>query len=240
MRKKPEINQINKPKKKINIENSAKDIRKKVEKALLSEFLPEFLNRIDHIIIFKALSKEKIHGIANLVLKQITAKLLLRNYYLIVESNAIDAVVDQSYNPKYGARPIIRNMSKLVEDPVLIIIANEFVPPFATITINYKNNKFATSWVESRIIANKIVDAPIIVEDSFTSSIIEKDKEIYKSHEAKNILYYTEKYGHIVVNAKHNKLTTYQLRTMFSKNLAKLYEKQKLKYFIDSINSNKT
>ena len=240
MRKEFETNQTNKLKKEISNKTEANKIRKKVEKALLGKFLPEFLNRIDHIIIFKALSKEKIHGIANLALKQLTAKLLLRNYYLIVDSYAINAIVDQSYNPKYGARPIIRNMSKLVEDPVSVIIANESVPPFATISMNYKDDKFATSWVASRVSANKIVNLPIIGEDNYTSSIIEKNKESYKSNEAQNILYYTEKYGHIIINTKHNKLTSCQLRTLFSKKLAELYKKQKFKYFIDYINSNKS
>jgi hypothetical protein len=240
MRKEPEANQINKPEKGINNENTPSEIRKKVEAALLKNFLPEFLNRIDHIIVFKALSKEKIYGIANLALEQITARLLLRNYYLVVDSYAMNAIVDQSYNPKYGARPIIRNMAKLVEDPVSIIIVNEFVPPFATITINYKDDKFTTSWVESRVVTRKMADMPIIKEDNYISSIKEKDKKSYKFREAKNTLYYTEKYGHIIVNTKHNKLTTNQLRIIFSKKLAELYEKQKFEYFIDHINSNKS
>ncbi|MFO7170817.1 MAG: AAA family ATPase, partial [Chloroflexota bacterium] len=96
----------------------ADDVRKKVEDALKQLFRPEFLNRIDATIIFHALTNEEIRKIAELLIRRVQAQLKEHDLTLEVREDAYDLLAKRGYDPAYGARPLRRIITNLIEDPL--------------------------------------------------------------------------------------------------------------------------
>ena len=94
------------------------DIRKKVDDALKQLFRPEFLNRIDATIIFHALTNEEIRQITRLMLKRVQDQLKEHNLTLEITDEACDMLAKRGYDPAYGARPLRRIITNLIEDPL--------------------------------------------------------------------------------------------------------------------------
>ena len=94
------------------------DIRKKVDDALKQLFRPEFLNRIDATIIFHALTNEEIRQITRLMLKRVQDQLTEHNLTLEITDEACDMLAKRGYDPAYGARPLRRIITNLIEDPL--------------------------------------------------------------------------------------------------------------------------
>ncbi|MCI5936604.1 MAG: ATP-dependent chaperone ClpB [Eubacterium sp.] len=91
------------------------DCEKAVMGRLKGSFRPEFLNRLDEIIMFKPLSKEDIGGIVDLLVKDINRRIADKEITLQVSDEAVDYIVDHAYDPAYGARPLKRFLQKNVE-----------------------------------------------------------------------------------------------------------------------------
>lgn len=81
-------------------------------------FSPEFLNRLDDIIVFKSLQKEEIKKIIDLPLKELTNRMLELGYKVSITTKLKDFLVEKGYDEKYGARPLNRAIQKYVEDPI--------------------------------------------------------------------------------------------------------------------------
>ncbi|HRC75168.1 MAG TPA: ATP-dependent Clp protease ATP-binding subunit, partial [Kouleothrix sp.] len=94
------------------------DVRKKVDDALKQLFRPEFLNRIDATIIFHALTNEEIHQITSLMLKRVQEQLKEHSLTLEVRPDGIDLLAKRGYDPAFGARPLRRIITNLIEDPL--------------------------------------------------------------------------------------------------------------------------
>jgi ATP-dependent Clp protease ATP-binding subunit ClpC len=94
------------------------DIRKKVDEALKQLFRPEFLNRIDATIIFHALTNDEIRQITRLMLKRVQEQLKEHNLTLEITDEACDLLAKRGYDPAYGARPLRRIITNLIEDPL--------------------------------------------------------------------------------------------------------------------------
>lgn len=94
-------------------------IRKEAEEQVMEElrghFRPEFLNRLDEIILFKPLSKENISGIIHLIIKDLNERLSDRKLSIELSKDAEKFIVDHAYDPVYGARPLKRYIQKYVE-----------------------------------------------------------------------------------------------------------------------------
>lgn len=98
-----------------------------IEEALKREFRPEFLNRIDEIIVFEALSKEEIHEIVDLMIAEVNRKLVEHGVHLELTEAAKDWLVDNGYDRQYGARPLRRAIQRHIENPLSkSILAREF------------------------------------------------------------------------------------------------------------------
>ncbi|MCL1473533.1 ATP-dependent Clp protease ATP-binding subunit [Argonema antarcticum] len=91
-------------------------IRTLVNEELKQYFRPEFLNRIDEIIVFRQLSNEEIKKIADILLKEVFSRLTEQGIILEVTSAFKDRLVTEGYNPSYGARPLRRAIMRLLED----------------------------------------------------------------------------------------------------------------------------
>ncbi len=89
--------------------------REQVKQALRASFRPEFLNRIDDIVMFKPLGKKEIGEIIKMEISLISARLKDRKISIEVDDRAINYIIDQAYNPSYGARPIKRYIQREVE-----------------------------------------------------------------------------------------------------------------------------
>ena len=93
-----------------------KDAKDKVLELLKSYFRPEFLNRIDDIIVFDGLTKEQVAGIAGIMLKNLAARLQKQlNITLQWDEAVLNVLAQKGYDPAYGARPLRRQVTKLVE-----------------------------------------------------------------------------------------------------------------------------
>ncbi|MGV2826479.1 ATP-dependent Clp protease ATP-binding subunit [Myxosarcina sp. GI1(2024)] len=91
-------------------------IRSLVNEELKSYFRPEFLNRLDEIIVFRQLTKEEVKEIADILLKELFTRLTEQEITLEVTEKFKDRLVDEGYNPAYGARPLRRAIMRLLED----------------------------------------------------------------------------------------------------------------------------
>lgn len=99
----------------------------KIEKALKSTFRPEFLNRIDEIITFSALSREQMQEIVDLQMKEVQERLIEHGLKVELTAEARNWLADVGYDPSFGARPLRRALQKHVESPLSVsLLSGEF------------------------------------------------------------------------------------------------------------------
>ncbi len=94
------------------------DMKKKVTDELRRTFRPEFLNRIDEVIVFHALNKEHIRQIVDIMLNDLAAELKERGVSVEFTEAAKELLADEGYDPQFGARPLRRAIQRLVENPL--------------------------------------------------------------------------------------------------------------------------
>jgi len=108
-----------------------------VEKALKKAFAPEFLNRIDDVIMFNALTKEHIHQIIDIELKGLYERVNSLNYKLKISTAAKDFIAEKGYDPQFGARPLKRAIQKYLEDEMAEVIIRASVVQGDTISVGF-------------------------------------------------------------------------------------------------------
>ena len=113
----------------------------KVEEALKSTFRPEFLNRVDEIVVFDSLTKEQLLEIVDLLLKSTSESLANKDITLSVSKSAKQFILDKGTDLKYGARPLRRAIQKYIEDEISEMILRGEVLPLQTLTVDCKDNK---------------------------------------------------------------------------------------------------
>ncbi|MBQ8730593.1 MAG: AAA family ATPase, partial [Lachnospiraceae bacterium] len=119
----------------------AKDTEEQVMGELRDYFRPEFLNRLDEIVLFKPLTKENIARIIDLLVKDINNRLKEKEISVVLTKEAADYIIEHGFEPIYGARPLKRYLQKTVETLVAKkILANE-VKPTDTVCINVQNDE---------------------------------------------------------------------------------------------------
>lgn len=112
-----------------------------VMQELRSTFKPEFINRIDEIIIFNSLTKDVVYDILNKIIKDIEYRLRDKNIKIDITNKAKEFIVNASYDEKYGARPIKRYVQRNVETLIAEAIINDKISFGSTITIDVDNDK---------------------------------------------------------------------------------------------------
>ncbi|EHL20014.1 hypothetical protein HMPREF9628_01011 [Peptoanaerobacter stomatis] len=132
------------------------DVYKNLEKSFISElkkyFKPEFINRVDEIVVFRQLEKNDISKIAGIMIERLQERLKDRGIHLIIQDSAIETIAKDGYNPEYGARPLLRTIQKMLENEIAQKILLEEI----------KDNSFIN------VIGNK---------DSLSFEIINEDSE---------------------------------------------------------------
>jgi ATP-dependent Clp protease ATP-binding subunit ClpB len=103
--------------------------RKEAMEALRAAFRPEFINRIDEIVIFNPLGKAQLEGIVKLLLKNVEKLLEERKITLELTPKAYELLLEEGYDPAYGARPLRRTIQRLIQDPLALQILEGNILP---------------------------------------------------------------------------------------------------------------
>ena len=120
--------------------NNDDDYKGKVNEAVRHTFKPEFINRIDEIIVFKPLDKEVVHEILNNIIKNIELRLKDKQLTLTVSDRAKEFIIENSFDVNFGARPIKRYVSRNIETLIANALINDEIVFGSNVNIDVKNN----------------------------------------------------------------------------------------------------
>ncbi|MDE5590064.1 MAG: AAA family ATPase [Acetatifactor sp.] len=112
---------------------------------LRAHFRPEFLNRLDETILFKPLTRENIGGIVHLIIRDLNRRLEDRNLKLELTEDAVRLIVDNAYDPVYGARPLKRYVQKHVETMTAKLILEDKADSGDTVLIDVKDGELTAN-----------------------------------------------------------------------------------------------
>ncbi len=103
-------------------------------------FRPEFINRLDDVIVFRPLSRDNIASIVEYEVEKLSKRLVTQGFALTIDQAAKDYLIDKGYNPEFGARPLRRSIGQFIEDPLSeMLLQGNFTAP-ATIVVTRKND----------------------------------------------------------------------------------------------------
>jgi len=97
---------------------SYEEIRQRVMSEVKELFRPEFLNRLDDIIVFQPLAEKEVEAIADLMIKELEERLAEREIHIQITPDAKKILIEKGFDAKYGARPLRRTIERLVENPI--------------------------------------------------------------------------------------------------------------------------
>ena len=117
-----------------------KRLKSLVNEELKQYFRPEFLNRVDEIIVFKRLRKDEVGQIAEIMLKEVFKRISMKGIELQVTDRFKTRLIDEGYNPAYGARPLRRAVMRLLEDPLAEEVLSEKIKPGDTAVVDVEED----------------------------------------------------------------------------------------------------
>jgi ATP-dependent Clp protease ATP-binding subunit ClpC len=119
----------------------------KMKEALMREvereFRPEFLNRLDDVIVFRPLDRNDLSHIVGIELQGVTSRLADVNVVLVVSEEAKEWLIDKGYNPDYGARPLRRAVEQSVEDPMAEEVLRGAFRERSKVTVGVKDGELS-------------------------------------------------------------------------------------------------
>jgi ATP-dependent Clp protease ATP-binding subunit ClpC len=118
-------------------------IREKVQRALKRTFNPEFINRLDEVIIFRSLTQADVRKIVDLQLNKLLERVEKIGYHLIIKPKAKRFVAEKGFDPQYGIRPLKRTIQQHIEDPITEKVLAGEVGVGNTIVVDYTKGKSA-------------------------------------------------------------------------------------------------
>ena len=119
-------------------ENEEEQMKSTIQSALKRAFSPEFLNRLDDVIVFNSLQREHIHKIIDLSLNKLFARIIQIGYNVELTDKAKDFLAEKGYDHQFGARPLNRAIQKYLEDPVAEEILKGEIEEGGTIMADYE------------------------------------------------------------------------------------------------------
>jgi ATP-dependent Clp protease ATP-binding subunit ClpC len=142
------------------MQNAEENNRAVIEKALKKTFSPEFLNRIDDVIIFNSLTKDDIFRIIDILMKGVTKRLNALGFSLELTEAAKEFLSDKGYDQQFGARPLHRAIQKYLEDPLAEEILNMTIKNGDVLLadLDKENQKLFFTFGERPLIVEKVVD----------------------------------------------------------------------------------
>jgi ATP-dependent Clp protease ATP-binding subunit ClpC len=118
-----------------------KDTKNRLLEHVKKTFKPEFLNRIDDIIVFHSLTKEHLREIIEIELKEVSGRLKEQEIIIELDNKAKDFLIEKGFDPVFGARPLKRTIQRLLEDPLAEEIISKNFEKNKTIKVSEKNGK---------------------------------------------------------------------------------------------------
>lgn len=115
-------------------------IRKDVQSQLLEHFKPEFINRVDEIVVFNPLGKKEISKIIDIQLGKLENTLKSRGIDLMLEKSAREQLFNEGYNPQYGARPMKRAIQRMIQDPIAVKLLSGEIKSGDKVTVRAKSD----------------------------------------------------------------------------------------------------
>lgn len=122
--------------------DSYENVRSTMMKELKNSFRPEFINRVDDIIVFHKLEKEHLKEIVSLMINQLRERLADQNIHIEVTKKATERIAEEGYDPEYGARPLARSIQKNIEDTLSESLLSGDSFENKLVTVDYKKDKF--------------------------------------------------------------------------------------------------
>ena len=122
-------------------EGGYENMKENINEALREQFKPEFLNRIDDIIIFRKLTKDEAGKICYKIIEGLSARLSDRNIKLVISDEAMDKILDEGYSEVFGARPLKRTIQKRIEDRLSDEILAGHILHGETVTVEVKDGE---------------------------------------------------------------------------------------------------
>ena len=116
-------------------------VKSVIQKALKNAFSPEFLNRIDDVVLFNPLTREDIHKIIDIELKGLYDRITNLGYHIKINDDAKDFIVEKGYDVQFGARPLKRAIQKYLEDPMAEVIIEASMQEGDTIEVGFDQEK---------------------------------------------------------------------------------------------------
>ena len=149
-------------------DQSKQDLEKGViQSALKKAFAPEFLNRIDDVVLFNSLKREDIHQIIDIELKGLFSRVAELGYQISLSEEAKDYVADEGFDEAFGARPLARALQKLIEDPLAERIIGKQLQEGDEVIIELKDKELTFEIVKGKLEAPNAPEAlPEAQEDS--------------------------------------------------------------------------
>ncbi len=142
------------------MEQTDENNRSVIEKALKRTFSPEFLNRIDDVVVFNSLTKDNIYLIIDIIMKHVLARLVNLGLNLVLTSEAKDFIADKGYDVQFGARPLHRAIQKYIEDPLAEEILNHSVKEGDTLVGDIDKEKTGLTFTLQKKEKEKTPKAP--------------------------------------------------------------------------------
>ena len=115
--------------------------RSSIDKALKGSFRPEFINRIDEIIVFEKLKKDELTHIADIIIRDIQIRLDEKNIKISLTESAKELLIEEGYDEEFGARPLKRLIQRKIENEISSMIISKTLSKNATVKINSKDGK---------------------------------------------------------------------------------------------------
>jgi ATP-dependent Clp protease ATP-binding subunit ClpB len=117
-------------------------MREAVLETLQTHFLPEFLNRVDEIMIFHPLAKDQIRKIVDLQVSRLRKQLTEKGIALDVTDAALSEIATEGYDPTYGARPLKRVIQQRIQNPLAVELLKREFEPGSRVKIDYVDEGF--------------------------------------------------------------------------------------------------
>ena len=129
-------------------EDTYDQMKKQLTTEMEKEFRPEFINRLDEVLVFRALGRDDLSEIVDIEFAKVQGRLKEREVELVLGSGAKDLIIDKGYSPDYGARPLRRQIERLLEDPLSEEILHCHIKGACTIRIKPNQKKDGLVFVQ--------------------------------------------------------------------------------------------
>jgi ATP-dependent Clp protease ATP-binding subunit ClpB len=123
------------------VSDDEKQVREAVLQVLQDHFKPEFLNRIDDIVIFHRLSRDQISQIVDVQLERLRQMLHERNISIVLDDSAKELLAREGYDPNYGARPLKRAIQTMIQNPLAMKLLQGDIQTGQTVTVSAQDNE---------------------------------------------------------------------------------------------------